>query len=401
MSTDFVGGISKAAAEAKTAAEAAAAAAAAAPPPAVTKMEINSSVSEAQAPQQTSPLDVKEEDPAAPLLLAQVEPLPVPEQTPPATQPPKITLPSDLKGWNYFFFVFMVSFLLANAGFVNAVGLRATGSTTSHYTGMTTRLGIEIAIEDQLHATVDGVNIIIFCFGVGVSTISLGPDKFCFSYAMAVLFLLQGIVLIIAATLPEDEWEKKGHSVVEAFRVKEPFVVVRFLLGFANGLQNGISCAWAGAVARTTHCTGILTDIVIIIFLMPYRYSSPDMARLAFFLPFYFSFFVGSLIGAAIFIDIGPPALFVPAFVAITCSILVSIFMAVKYAARKKAANEGRAFVDYQMPFDNTPIFPDKAKAASADDTDGEAPGLLRGASFRERSAYRMKELQKQLANFT
>jgi hypothetical protein len=45
-----------------------------------------------------------------------------------------IALPSDLKGWNYVFFVFTISFLLGNTGFINAVGLRATGSTTSHYT---------------------------------------------------------------------------------------------------------------------------------------------------------------------------------------------------------------------------------------------------------------------------
>jgi uncharacterized membrane protein YoaK (UPF0700 family) len=313
-------------------------------------------------PQQIPIFNAKEEDPAAPLLSAkEEEEAPVPQQIqPPALQQQAIALPSDLKGWNYVFFVFTISFLLGNAGFINAVGLRATGSTTSHYTGMTTRLGIEIAIQDQLHATVDGVNIIIFCLGVGVSTISLGPDKFCFSYAMAVLFLLQGIVLIIAATLPQDEWEKKDHSVVEAFRLKEPFVVVRFLLGFSCGLQNGISCSWAGSIARTTHCTGILADIVIILFSIPYRYSYPDMQRLAFFVPFYFSFFVGGIIGSLAFFQVGPICVLVPAIVALCCSVLVMIFLLVKRRARCYACMEGRPFVDYQMPFANKPIFPDK-----------------------------------------
>jgi uncharacterized membrane protein YoaK (UPF0700 family) len=227
---------------------------------------------------------------------------------------------------------------------------------------MTTRLGIEIAMADAQGEAVDGFNILVYCFGVGVSTIALGPDKFCFSYNMAALFLLQGIILIIAATRPDDDWKKAGPNVTPTFGI--PFVVVRFLMGFAMGLQNGISCGWGGAVARTTHCTGILTDIVIIGFLTPYRYSAPDMARLGFFVPFYFAFFFGGIIGASVYTEIHQSALFVPAFVAIGCSLAVSGFLAVKYQARKKAESEGRPFVDYQMPFDNKPLFPDKEAAA-------------------------------------
>ena len=291
-----------------------------------------------------------------------------------------------------------ISFLLANAGFINAVGLRATGTTTSHYTGMTTRLGIEIAIQDQLHATVDGCSILVFCLGVGVSTLMIGPDKFRFSYAMAFLFLLQGIVLVVVATLPEDEWEKKGHSVIEAFRVKEPFVVVRFLLGFACGLQNGISCSWAGSIARTTHCTGILADIVIILFSIPYRYNHPDMQRLAFFVPFYFSFFIGGIIGSVFFLQVGPISVLVPAIVALCCSALVMMFLLVKHRARSYACIEGRPFVDYQMPFANNPIFPDKSGAIG--DPDGGTPERTRGTSFKERSALRLQELYKKLTEF-
>ena len=237
------------------------------------------------------------------------------------------------------------------------------------YTGMTTRLGIEIAQHDEQGEAVDGFNILIYCLGVGVSTIALGPDKFECSYNMAALFLLQGIILIIAATRPADDWHKKDPNFTPTFGI--PFVVVRFLMGFAMGLQNGISCGWGGAVARTTHCTGILTDIVIIGFLTPYRYSAPDMARLGFFIPFYFAFFFGGIIGASIYSKIGSSALFVPAFVAIGFAIVVSGFMAVKYHARKKAESEGRPFVDYQMPFDNKPLFPDKEVAAVQKHFDG------------------------------
>ena len=89
-----------------------------------------------RAVEETSPLDiitVKEEDPGAPLLLGEVVEV-APQPTPPP--PPKWTVPTELKGWNYFLFVGSTAFLLVNAGFVNAVGLKATGSTNSHYTGV-------------------------------------------------------------------------------------------------------------------------------------------------------------------------------------------------------------------------------------------------------------------------
>jgi hypothetical protein len=89
-----------------------------------------------RAVEETSPLDiitVKEEDPGAPLLLGEVVEV-APQPTPPP--PPKLTVPTELKGWNYFLFVGSTAFLLVNAGFVNAVGLKATGSTNSHYTGV-------------------------------------------------------------------------------------------------------------------------------------------------------------------------------------------------------------------------------------------------------------------------
>ena len=87
-----------------------------------------------RAVEEISPLDiitVKEEDPGAPLLLGEVV-----EVAPQPKPPPKFSLPTELKGLNYFLFVGATAFLLVNAGFVNAVGLKATGSTNSHYTGV-------------------------------------------------------------------------------------------------------------------------------------------------------------------------------------------------------------------------------------------------------------------------
>jgi uncharacterized membrane protein YoaK (UPF0700 family) len=140
------------------------------------------------------------------------------------------------------------------AGAVNAGGFLMVQTYTSHVSGTVSRAADEWALGHPV-AAMAAISAIV-CFGLGASTtallVSLGRrHRFKSHYAFALA--LEGVLLLVFGML--------GNNLEHVHRFKLPMTVV--LLSFMMGMQNAIVTTISNAEVRTTHMTGIVTDLGI------------------------------------------------------------------------------------------------------------------------------------------
>ena len=145
-------------------------------------------------------------------------------------------------------------FLAFVAGAINAGGFLAVAQYTSHVTGMVSSVADNLAL-GHLGLVVDGmVAVLSFLLGAMVCAIlvSFARRKAMASEYALPLLLEAGLILVfglLGARL----------ATFEGFLL--PFTVI--LLSFIMGLQNAVVTKLSGAVIRTTHLTGVVTDLGI------------------------------------------------------------------------------------------------------------------------------------------
>eukprot|EP00457_Paulinella_chromatophora_P009962 gb/GEZN01010046.1/.p1 GENE.gb/GEZN01010046.1/~~gb/GEZN01010046.1/.p1 ORF type:complete len:391 (+),score=43.93 gb/GEZN01010046.1/:55-1227(+) len=151
-------------------------------------------------------------------------------------------------------------FLALNAGFVNVVAFLHFGFSVANMTGNVTNIGVDLVALDRRGLYALGV-VVVFVTGSTVSSLITGKShKFRFSKRFGVVMFLESIVLFISGGLMLTE-KHSGTSNFDYTTETPGFITVPFLLGFVLGLQNGMLTHLSGAVVRTTHVTGTLTDI--------------------------------------------------------------------------------------------------------------------------------------------
>jgi uncharacterized membrane protein YoaK (UPF0700 family) len=150
----------------------------------------------------------------------------------------------------HFNFVLWGGFLLAaNAGFVNALGiLSLLHQAVSHLTGTVSNLGIA-AVQNNWDELFKTGNIILFFFlGSVLSGLIIGGSHLRFGRRYGVTLMLQSLALFAAI-----------YFLGQGLRRAE------YMLALACGLQNGMATSYSGAVVRTSHMTGIVTDLGIMV----------------------------------------------------------------------------------------------------------------------------------------
>jgi uncharacterized membrane protein YoaK (UPF0700 family) len=131
------------------------------------------------------------------------------------------------------------------AGSVNAVGFVILGRHTSHMTGQVAAAGEALAHGDHVAATQAIELVVAFVLGAAIAAALLDLTATHRRRYTAVL-ALEAVVLTassLCATRPDIQ-----------------LVALPLVLCFAMGLQNAIVTRISGAVVRTTHLTGVLTD---------------------------------------------------------------------------------------------------------------------------------------------
>ncbi len=95
----------------------------------------------------------------------------------------------------------------------------------------------------------------------------------------------------------------------------------QYLASAACGLQNAMITTFSGAVVRTTHMTGIITDLGIMIG-ESLRGRQFDRRKAKLFLFIFFGFLLGGVAGAALFVVYGLYTLVFPAMLAFATALI-------------------------------------------------------------------------------
>ncbi len=188
------------------------------------------------------------------------------------------------------------------AGAINAAGFLAVGTYTSHMTGITSSIGDYIALNRMDAALISAGYVLSFIAGAVISAIMINwarTRNLHSEYAGALM--LEATLLLTF-----------GLFAAKILDLGLPLVHTTIcLLCFIMGLQNAIITKISNAEIRTTHVTGLATDIGIAIGRFFYSKVSKDPfvvidgEKLKLRSCLFFSFLIGAVLGAVSFKAVG------------------------------------------------------------------------------------------------
>jgi uncharacterized membrane protein YoaK (UPF0700 family) len=148
----------------------------------------------------------------------------------------------------------LAGYLAFVGGFVNSCGFVLIGTFTSHVTGNVGRLANDAAF-GHYGAALAALTMVV-CFFGGAFTVSVMIESHFFAHtSRAYATALAGeAVLLITFTLLSYVTAAAHPRVQDAEAL---------LLCAAMGMQNALVTRLSGAVVRTTHLTGVVTDLGI------------------------------------------------------------------------------------------------------------------------------------------
>jgi uncharacterized membrane protein YoaK (UPF0700 family) len=147
----------------------------------------------------------------------------------------------------------LAAYLALVGGFVNSAGFVLIGTFTSHVTGNVGRFANGVAARDWEVAGATAAMLLAFLVGAFAASMVIETDALggrARSYGTALLLEAALLVAFILAYL---------HPKADAGQA----AVAGELLCGAMGVQNSLVTRLSGAVVRTTHLTGVVTDIGI------------------------------------------------------------------------------------------------------------------------------------------
>ncbi len=182
------------------------------------------------------------------------------------------------------------------AGMVNAIGyLSYSHQAVTHLTGTTSLLGIAIQQRDLTQAAhLGGVMFAFFC-GAVLSGFIIQRQTLKLGRRYGVALGIEGLLLALAALCMHR------HLQVGAY-----------LASLACGLQNAMATTYSGAILRTTHVSGIVTDLGSALG-HALRGLDVDLPRIRLYGLVLVAFFLGGILGSAVFAISGTDALLYPA----------------------------------------------------------------------------------------
>ncbi|MBA6346700.1 YoaK family protein [Colwellia sp. BRX8-9] len=204
------------------------------------------------------------------------------------------------------------SFVLALvAGFINAVGLLGFNhQSISHLSGTATLLGVGVlnsSFSDTLHLV---LILLSFIVGSAISGYFLNSASLKLGRNYSRLLILEAII-IFASMYFLSKGSLFGH----------------YLASAACGLQNALVTTYSGAVVRTTHVTGLFTDLGLMLG-SRLRGELFDKRKAVLFLLIITGFIVGGGLGAYFFSMFKFNALLIPAVICLLLALFYSVYSA-------------------------------------------------------------------------
>lgn len=195
------------------------------------------------------------------------------------------------------------------AGFINAIGLLSfEHQSVSHLSGTATLLGTSL-LNVPLYNVTHLLGILLsFLFGSTLAGFLLHSSslKLGRHYDTA-LFIESALLLISLWCLSIGSFY--GH----------------FFASAACGLQNAMATTYSGAVIRTTHVTGIFTDLGIM-FGEYFRGKKLDKRKAKLFLTIIVGFILGGALGALLYKMYDFMALLFPASICLVIAVVYRVY---------------------------------------------------------------------------
>lgn len=185
--------------------------------------------------------------------------------------------------------------LAATAGYVNSVVLGYFHTPVSHMTGAVSHLGLDLAGGALPDVTASLSIVLGFLGGAMLSGLLIGARKLSPGRRYGLALCLEGL-LLTAATLLLSTRHRIGLPTV----------------ALACGLQNAMSSSYCGLAIRTTHVTGLVTDVGVMLGHW-LRHRHVDWRKFRFLVLLFLAFGFGGFLGALADFELGSRALAVPA----------------------------------------------------------------------------------------
>jgi len=200
-------------------------------------------------------------------------------------------------------------FLALIAGSVNAIALRGFNHQgVSHLSGSSTLLGVELAagnLPEVLHLS---LILLSFVAGAVFSGFLIGGESLRLGRRYGVALLVESVLLLSAMAFL-NRGSLLGH----------------YLASAACGLQNAMMSTFSGAVVRTTHVTGLFTDLGVTLGLW-LRGQRADQRRVVLYLTLIAGFILGGVLGAEGFSRYRFDTLVAPAVLAATIAVAYLLY---------------------------------------------------------------------------
>lgn len=195
------------------------------------------------------------------------------------------------------------------AGLMNAVGyLGFRHESVSNMTGNTSLLGIAVGQANGSETAHWVFAIAAFVFGAMLSGMIVQQSTLKLGRRYGVVLVLESLLLF--ASIPFlDASSSMGL----------------YMASVAMGLQNGMVSAYSGALIRTTHVTGIFTDLGIYLGHL-FRGLPVDKLRLGVCVLVAATFMLGSAAGALAFERMQNLAVLVPAVLTGACGLCYGVY---------------------------------------------------------------------------
>lgn len=202
-------------------------------------------------------------------------------------------------------------FLLAiNAGFINAIGLLGfEHNAVSHLTGTSTFFSLAIATHNLHNALHLLLIMLSFIVGAAYSGLVIGHSSLKLGRRYSTALITESLLLLIGMLLL-DQGSVTGHYFASA----------------ACGLQNALTTTYSGAIIRSTHVTGLFTDLGLALGLR-LRGQKSKPRQIMLYLILITGFISGGIVGAIGFMLYQFTALLLPSLMTAVMAMLYWIYV--------------------------------------------------------------------------
>ena len=172
------------------------------------------------------------------------------------------------------------------AGSVNAIALLGFNHQgVSHLSGSSTQLGVEL-VHGQMDTALHLLFLLLsFVLGAAISGCVIGNQSLRLGRRYGLALLAESMTLLLAMVMLE-----RGND------------IGNLLASAACGLQNAMTSTYSGAVVRTTHVTGLFTDLGIMLGLK-LRGQKVDRRHVLLYLTLISGFIGGGVLGAIAYLQ--------------------------------------------------------------------------------------------------